>query len=117
MVQALRSRAGVPLVVVLFAGAAACVPPPALTEPGCQADAVIRNLQAPVAVRFADDGRVLLSERAGRILTHDSVHDASATVVATLWSFSPRCGTRGACESRTTPASASSSFHSLPTVP
>lgn len=64
--------------------AAACVPPTTPAEPNFQITTVISGLNLPTSVRFADDGRVFVAERAGRLLEYDSVTDRSGTVVANL---------------------------------
>lgn len=45
---------------------------------------VYGGLTLPTAVRFADNGRVFVAERDGRIKTYDSVNDMSPTVVVDL---------------------------------
>jgi glucose/arabinose dehydrogenase len=52
-----------------------------ITPPGFEVRVVLTGLLEPTTTRFAPDGRVFVAEKAGRILSFDSLEDPSPTVV------------------------------------
>jgi PKD repeat protein/glucose/arabinose dehydrogenase len=66
------------ILVALPAGASAIVPP------GFQETTAFSGLTAPTSVRFADDGRVFVAEKRGRVLEYESLSDTTPTVFADL---------------------------------
>ena len=75
------------IVAVSVAGLPMAVPDPvgaASLPAGFQDTVAISGLTFPTSVRFAPDGRVFVTEKAGVIKVFDSVSDTSATVFADL---------------------------------
>src|SRR5215210_8756856 len=66
------------LLAVLPASASAVVPPGFVEGTACT------GLVNPTSVRFADDGRVFVAEKRGRVLEFDSLSDTAPTVFADL---------------------------------
>src|SRR5690349_19046764 len=64
--------------------AASCIVPEAVPTTNFQIEPVVSGINVPSAVRFSDDGRMFVAERAGRILEYDSVADRYPTVVTDL---------------------------------
>ncbi len=61
---------------------AACFPQPQPSDTNFQVQTVLSNLNLPTSVRFADDGRVFVAERAGRLVMFDSLDDRTPSLVA-----------------------------------
>src|SRR5207244_11889970 len=74
-------------------------PRPLLTAPtfppGFTDTPVITGLTEPTAVRFAADGRVFVTEKAGLVLEYDSLTDPTATTVKDLSSQVQNLSDRG----------------------
>ena len=72
--------------VVLAAAVIAALPATAgaVVPAGFQETTVWTGLVNPTSVRFADDGRVFVAEKRGRILEYDSLADPTPTVFADL---------------------------------
>ncbi len=72
--------------VVLAAAVIAALPATAgaVVPAGFQETTVWSGLVNPTSVRFADDGRVFVAEKRGRILEYDSLADPAPTVFADL---------------------------------
>ena len=56
----------------------------AIAPSGFEQSAALTGLEAPMAVRFAADGRVFVAEKAGLIKVFDDLNDPTATVYADL---------------------------------
>src|ERR671917_1709101 len=56
----------------------------AIVPPGFQESVAWTGLVNPTSVRFADDGRVFVAEKRGRVLQYDSLADPTPTVFADL---------------------------------
>ena len=72
------------LVVVCALLAAPTATAAAIVPAGFQESTVWSGLVNPTSVRFADDGRVFVAEKRGRILQYDSLADPTPTVFADL---------------------------------
>jgi glucose/arabinose dehydrogenase len=66
----------------LAAPAAAAPPEPVL--PGFQDVALVSGVPAPVAVRFAPNGHILVADKGGRVFAFERPHDPSPRVVVDL---------------------------------
>lgn len=81
-------RAGTPVAVLSLALAFLAVPVTAPAEPalppGFQDEVVFDGLEEPTNFRFADDGRVFVAEKPGRILVYDDLEDSTPEVFADL---------------------------------
>lgn len=71
------------LALVLLALPATASAEPAL-PPGFQDEVVFKGLEQPTNFVFADDGRVFVAEKPGRILVYENLADKSPTVFADL---------------------------------
>jgi glucose/arabinose dehydrogenase len=69
--------------IALLAVPAAAIAEPQLPQ-GFQDEVVFDSLEQPVNFRFADDGRIFVAEKPGRILVFDGPEDKTATVFADL---------------------------------
>src|SRR3954468_20236459 len=56
----------------------------AAIPPGFTESIAFSGLDAPTAVRFASDGRVVVAEKSGLVKVFDSLSDATPTVIADL---------------------------------
>ncbi|MBZ0110929.1 MAG: PQQ-dependent sugar dehydrogenase [Thermoanaerobaculia bacterium] len=73
------------VLVILLVGRASGSAGASPTIPlGFEMTAVLSGLLEPTATRFAPDGRVFVAEKAGRILSFDSLDDPSPTVVVDI---------------------------------
>lgn len=71
------------LALALLAVPATAAAEPAL-PPGFQDEVVFKGLEQPTNFVFADDGRVFVAEKPGRILVYEDLTDKSPTVFADL---------------------------------
>ena len=81
-----RGHAGLAAAAVV-AGVLAGIAPPAVSgtlPPGFRETTVLRDLDFPMAARFAADGRVFVAEKSGIVKVFDSLADTTPTTFADL---------------------------------